>query len=167
MPGNVNAHPAQLLNQSPNFRAARRNLFGNLRAADHNRGVLHQQTYDVPEPEIRRLLLKRRIGPYGGFPCQLLLTSWMRLADAGIIGESSSKDKSSAAKLNTGIGTLLRGFCKCHLRMTKRVLALCRHVYSSCGRRERQRHRRFPSRICGDNPVRERSSSGGEEYRGA
>jgi hypothetical protein len=38
----IHAYPAQLLDEPPNFRSARPDLFRNLRAADDNRSVPHQ-----------------------------------------------------------------------------------------------------------------------------
>jgi len=94
MAGNINTGSAQLLNESPDFRAAGRNLFSDLGAADHNRRILHQQTYDQPQPEICRLLLRRRTRPWGGSRHRFVLTSWTRLADAEIICEPPANDKS-------------------------------------------------------------------------
>jgi hypothetical protein len=56
MSSNIHTQPAQLLNQPPNFRPARPDLFRNLRAADDNGGVVHKQAHDAAQANVRRLV---------------------------------------------------------------------------------------------------------------
>jgi hypothetical protein len=44
------------LNQPPNFRPAGADLFGNLRAADNNGSVAHEQADDAAQTNINRLV---------------------------------------------------------------------------------------------------------------
>src|SRR5271169_1043199 len=66
MSGNVDAQAAQLLNQAPNFRAAGADLFGNLRAADDNDSVVHEQAHDAAEADVRRFMHRRQAASFDG-----------------------------------------------------------------------------------------------------
>src|SRR5947209_17283913 len=95
MPGDVDAHTAQLLNQPPDLGAAGRNLLRKLRAAHDYGSVFHQRMHNTPEADVRRRLIGRcswRAGP-------IALPSCARLGDAQIMRESSAKDKLSSAHL--------------------------------------------------------------------
>ncbi len=52
MPRDLDAKLAQLLNQSPYLGAAGADLFGDLGAADHDRGMVHQQAHDASQAGI-------------------------------------------------------------------------------------------------------------------
>jgi hypothetical protein len=56
MSSDIHAQPAQLLNQPPNFRPARPDLFGNFRAADDHGRVAHEQAHDAAEANIGRFV---------------------------------------------------------------------------------------------------------------
>ena len=55
MPGNFNSQSAQLLYQAPHFGAARTNLVGDLGAAHDHGSVVHQQTHNPPQAQVRPL----------------------------------------------------------------------------------------------------------------
>ncbi len=59
MAGDIHAQAAQLLNQAPDFGAVGRNFLGDLRAADHDGGVLHQQAHDAAQAQVGGLRLVR------------------------------------------------------------------------------------------------------------
>ena len=64
MPRDIDAQGAQLLNQPPNFRAARPDLFGNFGAADGHGSVAHQQAHDAPQANVRRLMHRRQAASF-------------------------------------------------------------------------------------------------------
>src|SRR5882762_3532484 len=66
MSSNIHAQPAQLLNQPPNFRPARPDLFRNLRAADDNGSVAHEQAYDAAQANVCRLVHGRQAASFRG-----------------------------------------------------------------------------------------------------
>src|SRR5579863_4580708 len=89
MAGNVDAQSAQLLNQTPDFGPAGRNLLRDLCTADDDRRVLHEQTHDQSEAQVSGLkLVRARLHPRG-FP----YAHCACLADAEIICESQGNDK--------------------------------------------------------------------------
>src|SRR5580704_2300491 len=69
----LDAQRAQLLNESPDLRAADADLVGNLGAADHYRGVIHQQADNAAQARVG--LLCRHAGT------QPASTSWDRFRD--------------------------------------------------------------------------------------
>ena len=60
MARHIHAQAAQLLNQTPDFRAMARNLLRNLRPAHHHGSVLHEQAHDAPQAQIGGVGLMRR-----------------------------------------------------------------------------------------------------------
>jgi len=52
MAGHIDSQAAQLLNQTPDFRAVRRDFLRDFWCADHDCGVLHQQAHDAAEANI-------------------------------------------------------------------------------------------------------------------
>ena len=84
MSRDIDSEPAQLLNQSPHFGAARRNLLADLGPADDDRSVLHEQTYDAAKPHVRGLMFVRRPSPR---------PNCAGLSDAEIMRESPPNDK--------------------------------------------------------------------------
>src|SRR5450631_1103313 len=66
MPSDIHAQRAQLLNQSPNFRPARSDLFRNLRAADNNGSVAHEQADDAAQANVCRLVHGRQAASFCG-----------------------------------------------------------------------------------------------------
>lgn len=94
MSGDVDTHPAQLLNQPPDLRPARGNLFRDLRTADHNGCVLHQEPNDLSEPQIGWLQMwpRRALRNCYMDSCpRLTITNCAGLGDAGIIRELRGK----------------------------------------------------------------------------
>ena len=55
MSGDVNPERAQLLHQPPDLGAAGTDFVGDLGAADHDGGVVHQQTHNPSQSQIRLL----------------------------------------------------------------------------------------------------------------
>jgi hypothetical protein len=55
-----------LLNQPPNFRPARPDLFRNLGAADHNGSVAHKQPYDAAQANVCRPVYGRQAASFRG-----------------------------------------------------------------------------------------------------
>src|SRR6266404_3253285 len=66
MSSNIHAQSAQLLNQPPNLRPARPYFFGNLRAADDNRSVTHEQAHDAAQANVRRLVHRGQAASFRG-----------------------------------------------------------------------------------------------------
>src|SRR5579863_3231794 len=91
MPCNIDTQAAQLLNESPDFRAAGCDLLGNLRSAHDDRRVLHQETNDQSQAKIGGQRLVSRfagcsLGPAGSRWLLRACCAW--LADAEIMRES-------------------------------------------------------------------------------
>src|SRR5271157_546322 len=66
MSSDIHAQPAQLLNQPPNLRPARPDLFRNLRAADDNGSVAHEQADDAAQANICRLVYGQQAASFRG-----------------------------------------------------------------------------------------------------
>jgi hypothetical protein len=118
--GDIDTKAAKLLDQTPDFRAVRGNLLGNLGAAHHDGRVLHQQAHDATEAQVSGLRLVRR----GHFGPRRLPANCAGLGDAEIMRESPRNNKRT---------TLLGSLCKRGRRMPKRILALGGHADCSCG----------------------------------
>ena len=77
MPRDLNAEGPKLLNETPDLRAARADLIGDLGTADYNRRVVGQQPNDAA---------KARVGFLSGRSVNCSANaSWRRFDDAGII----------------------------------------------------------------------------------
>ena len=104
MAGNLHPRRPQLLHQPPYLGAAGVNFLSDLRPADHDHGVLHQQADNVSQAEIGRLMFvrSRRFGWAGSLaragrksglrPQTLAHANLARLADAEIMRESRRND---------------------------------------------------------------------------
>src|ERR1700686_3726537 len=82
MSSHVHAQSAQLLNEPPNFRPARPDFFRDLRTADDNGGVAHEQAHDTAEANICRLVHRRQAASFrgsgdgGNYKQSLVVSRW-------------------------------------------------------------------------------------------
>src|SRR5262249_20741612 len=83
MAGNIDIQAAQLLNESPNFRASRTDFLRDLRTADDDGRVVHQQPDNSPQPDVSLC------------GC-LFLSLWRGLSNVGIMRQEVRKHKPSA-----------------------------------------------------------------------
>src|SRR5271169_195157 len=90
MPGNVNSQTAQLLNQTPDLRAAGPNLRCDLRPADNNRCVGDKQTHDTTQSGITLQC---------GRSCPRT-SAWRRFLDAGIMRDEPTNSNRSVPIIN-------------------------------------------------------------------
>src|SRR4029077_8197806 len=100
MSRNIYTHTAKLLNQPPDFRAARRYLIGDLRPADDTGAISHQQAHDVAEPQIGGLLWPRLAVSRRMRRRRLMLANFTLLDDAGIMRASPANNKCRATALS-------------------------------------------------------------------
>jgi len=91
MTRHIHAQPAQLLDQSPYFRAVGRDLLRNFRPADYDGRVLYQQADDAAKTDVCELLVWRN-GPRQRTPAG---PSCPCLLNAGIMLERDGNYKSS------------------------------------------------------------------------
>jgi hypothetical protein len=92
-----------LLNEPPNFRPARPDFFRDLRTADDNGGVAHEQAHDTAEANICRLVHRRQAASFRGSGDG---GNYKQSLDAG--RESSVVGKSNPGKMKSSNGVPTR-----------------------------------------------------------